>query len=56
MPYLDETGESGICDFQAFWMSFCDWSLALWICVIAFNLHMVLLQNILTEEDARYES
>jgi hypothetical protein len=31
----------GVCDFQAVWISFCDWAFALWIIVIAFNLHQM---------------
>jgi len=40
VPY-EKGGNSSMCDFQAFWISFFDWCIALWICVIAFNLHQI---------------
>jgi len=33
------------CNFQAIWISYFDWTIALWICVIAFNLHQTVVQG-----------
>jgi len=34
-----------LCDFQGFWITFGDWTVALWICIIAFNLHFTVIQR-----------
>eukprot|EP00911_Craspedida_sp_UC1_P000204 UC1_evm1s154 len=40
------------CSFQAFWMSYFDWSVLLWVCIISLNVYLNLIHMMETE---RYE-
>ncbi|CAB3992689.1 cyclic AMP receptor A [Paramuricea clavata] len=41
-----------LCEFQAWWLSFFDWSVLLWACCITFNLYQNAIRGVQTE---RYE-
>ncbi|XP_028400116.1 G-protein coupled receptor 1-like [Dendronephthya gigantea] len=41
-----------LCEFQAWWLSFFDWSVLLWACCITFNLYQNAIKDVQTE---RYE-
>ncbi|XP_060080370.1 cyclic AMP receptor-like protein A isoform X1 [Ylistrum balloti] len=38
-----------LCDFQAWWMTFFDWTVLLWVCCITFNLYLNVIKMITKE-------
>ncbi|CAH1780902.1 unnamed protein product [Owenia fusiformis] len=39
-----------LCDFQAWWLTYFDWSVLLWVCCITFNLYMNAIRSVITEK------
>ncbi|XP_032385774.1 uncharacterized protein si:dkey-100n23.5 isoform X2 [Etheostoma spectabile] len=48
----DSHPEGALCDFQACWLTYFDWSALAWVCLITVNLYLNLVQEISTK---RYE-
>ncbi|XP_034741920.1 cyclic AMP receptor-like protein A [Etheostoma cragini] len=48
----DSHPEGALCDFQACWLTYFDWSALAWVCLITVNLYLNLVQEISTN---RYE-
>ncbi|CAG5865805.1 unnamed protein product [Menidia menidia] len=45
--------EGSLCDFQAWWLTYFDWSALAWVCLITLNLYLNLVREISTN---RYET
>ncbi|XP_062862044.1 si:dkey-100n23.5 [Trichomycterus rosablanca] len=41
--------EASLCDFQAWWLTYFDWSALAWVCLITLNLYLNLVQEIRTD-------
>lgn len=41
--------EGSLCNFQAWWLTYFDWTALVWVCLITFNLYLNLVREIRTE-------
>ncbi|TRY88195.1 hypothetical protein DNTS_026889 [Danionella cerebrum] len=45
--------EGSLCNFQAWWLTYFDWTALVWVCLITFNLYLNLVREIRTEHCER---